>query len=76
MKMLETFLARVRPASTRANPACMKKTRMPQTKTKMLSRTIWVAGATSASWAAAGLARSNTAAPTRPAPMSNLRFTC
>jgi hypothetical protein len=38
-KMLTTFFERVNPASTSANPACMKNTRQPAMNTHMLSST-------------------------------------
>ena len=44
--MLAAFLALVRPASTRAKPACIKKTSTALMKMKMLSRTtIFIAAA-------------------------------
>ncbi len=36
--MLPEFLARVRPAASKAKPACMKNTSTPAMKMKMLSR--------------------------------------
>ena len=70
--MLATLLARVRPASTRANPACMKITSTAAIKTQMLSSTVCTASAVSgasASWATAGVASASNASPPTPRPM-------
>ncbi|CAI8372718.1 MAG: Uncharacterised protein [Acidimicrobiales bacterium AG-410-I20] len=60
--MLPMFLARVNPASTRANPACIKKTRHPATiSQRLVSNALLSLGVISA--AAAGVAEINRAAP-------------
>jgi hypothetical protein len=61
--MFPIFFARVRPASTRANPACIKKTRHPATMSHILvSKALLSSGVISA--AAAGEVEINKAATT------------
>ena len=71
--MLATLLARVSPASTRANPACMKMTNTAANRTKVLSRNAWTCGAVTSSWATAGPAKANTRPPPTPAATNGLR---
>ena len=69
--MLAMFLARVRPASTKANPACIRNTRQPAITSHRLSRIACVAPSPSntevaSSWAHAGLAHSSVTRPMVP----------
>ncbi len=68
--MLDTFLARVSPASTRAKPACMKITRIAATNTQMLSRVACTPSAIgssgTSSWASAGALSARTPNAARP----------
>ncbi len=69
--MLATLLARVSPASTSANPACMKITSTAAISTQMLSRmacTLSAASGSSTSCAMAGALSATTLNATRPRP--------
>ena len=66
--MLAVFLARIRPASSMPNPACIRNTRNAAISTHIVSMpvrmsAIWVA--TDASWANAGAPASNPNRATR-----------
>ena len=73
--MLATFFARVRPASTRPKPACMKKTNAPAMNTQRLSSTTCGATPSGTSCAAAGEAKAITEIPAIAAPVSSFLFT-
>ena len=71
--MLPMFLARVMPASTRANPACIRNTRQPATMShRLASRAVFISAGVS-SWAAAGAAVIRMAPTTPNRPKPNLR---
>jgi len=74
--MLPRFLARVRPASTRANPACIMNTRHPATISQRLARRAVLYSAGVSSCAAAGAAVMRTAAsmPASPKPILRIRL--
>jgi len=72
--MLPTFFARVRPASTRAKPACMRNTRHPATINQRLASKAVLYSAGVSSWAVAGAAVTNTAPITPANPTRILRF--
>ena len=69
--MLPAFLARVKPLSTIANPACMKNTRAPATIVQTMSVCFCsvaiafcrssIVGAGLTSWAASGMAQNTNA---------------
>ena len=71
--MFDTFFDLVSPASTRANPACMKNTRTPAMNTHRLSRMNWVAKPGS-SWAIAGLATTSTSRALSAPPINSFLF--
>ena len=72
--MLATLLARVRPASTSAKPACMKITRTAAIKTQMLSRVTCTDSAVIPSCAIAGAASTSVETLAVAPTMSNLLF--
>ena len=64
--MLLVFFARVRPASTRANPACITKTRMPAISVQTTFRLTWTASTASIVAGAAALSSAAVAANITP----------
>ena len=77
--MFATFLARVRPASTNPNPACIKNTKMPAMNTHRLSRTRAVSSLPSSvgggsSCAAAGSAQTTRSVGTNAPTINSLRL--